>query len=58
MDLVITISQSCVLKGKSQYDPAVRLAKSILYNDPLPQEYLGVSALEATKKLYKEYASL
>ncbi len=58
MDLVVTISQSCVLKGKCQYDPAVRLAKSILYNDALPQEYLGVTALEATKRLYKEYASL
>ena len=36
MDLITTMSQSCVMKGKSQYDPAVRLARSILYNDPLP----------------------
>lgn len=53
MDLVTTISQSTVMKGKSQYDPAVRLAKSILYNEALPQEYLGVTGIEAVKTLYK-----
>jgi hypothetical protein len=35
-------------------DASAKLARSILYNDALPQEYLGVSGVEAVKRLYRE----
>ncbi len=41
-------------KGLS-YEPSIRLARSILYNDALPQEFLGMNALEVVKRLNKEY---
>jgi len=36
------------------YDASAKLARSILYNESLPQEYLGVSGVEAVKRLYRE----
>ena len=36
------------------YDASAKLARSILYNEALPQEYLGLSGVEAVKGMYKQ----
>lgn len=40
--------------GRIKYEPSQRLAKAILHGDALPQEFLGLTALEAVKRLNKE----
>ena len=51
LELVTILSAN---HGRIKYDPSQRLAKAILQGDALPQEFLGLTALEAVKRLNKE----
>lgn len=55
LELVVIMSSNLTKLKPLVYEPSVRLAKSILHNDQLPQEFLGVTGVEAVKKMNKEY---
>lgn len=54
LELVLIMSSNLSKLKPLVYEPSVRLAKSILHNDQLPSEFLGVSGVEAVKKMNKE----
>lgn len=54
LDLTTTLLAYHRSKGGLFYEPSAKLARSVLYNEALPQEYLGVNMVEAVKALYRE----
>jgi hypothetical protein len=54
LELVLIMSSNTGRLKPLVYEPSIRLAKSILYNEALPTEFLGVSAVEALKRMIKE----